>query len=86
MSFRAKDETAPLWNPERMKRNYPNALPVFSVETEHEADDLITLCCSKGWESNRYGLPHVLAESLDNLPAVSARLAEGYQFMKRRRR
>lgn len=83
MSFRAKDENAEQWDPERLKRNYPSALPVFSVETEEEADQLITLCCSKGWHSNRYGVPHVLQFSIENFDAVAAHLAKGYGHLTR---
>lgn len=84
MSFRAEDESAEQWNPARLKRNYPRALPVYSVYTEADANALITLTCSKGYESDRHGLPHLLREDIANLSEVAERLHEGYEHMKGR--
>jgi len=81
VSFRSKDVT-PDWSPARLKRNYPRALPVFSVETEREATMLITLACSKGYDSDRHGLPHILDENIDNMEAVGDHLAAAYRRMQ----
>jgi len=85
VSFRAEDEN-PEWNPARLKRNYPKALPVYSVDTEEEANRLITMSCSMGWESERHGLPHILREDVANMDAVSDRLRAVHGRMVKRRK
>ena len=83
MSFRAEDEPE-RWNPARLKDQYPRALPVYSVETEQEADHLITLACPKGYTSARHGLPHILQEDVANMEAVGDHLDAAYQRLKGR--
>jgi hypothetical protein len=72
LSFRAEDETADQWSPHLLKRNYPMALPVFSVNTEQEADRLIRLSASLGWDNKRYGVPGVLRP--DTIPEGRGRM------------
>ena len=84
MSFRAKDEPE-RWNPARLKDQYPRALPVYSVNTEQEADNLITLACPKGYDSARHGLPHILLDDVGNMEAVGDHLDSYYQRMKGRK-
>ena len=81
VSFRAKDEPD-RWNPARLKDQYPAALPVFSVNTEQEANALITLACTKSYDSDRHGLPHILDENIDNMEAVGDHLAAAYRRMQ----
>ena len=85
MSFRAEGKN-PEWDPARLKRNYPKALPVYSVQSEKEANMLITNACAKGWGTNRHGLPHILQEDVANMDAVSNRLREVHALMKEPRR
>ena len=43
-----------------LKSSYPAALPAFSVETNEEAVNLISLAGTLGWENDRLGIPHIL--------------------------
>lgn len=82
MSFRSKDKN-PKWEPQRLKRNFPAGLPVFSVETEEEANTLLGLACTMGYGSEpRMGLPHIIREDIENMDAVTEHLAMWYDRIK----
>ncbi len=71
-------------HPELLNEHYPKALPVYSVDTDQDAIRLFTLAANMGYGNRRLGLPHILDESIDNLPQVAEHLHERYMWMKER--
>jgi len=64
----------------------PNGfLPVFSVDTEDEARELITLCCPLDHAGKPYARELAREQTLENLERFSDKLAQGYEIMKKRR-
>jgi len=64
----------------------PNGtLPVFSVETEEEARQLIALTCPRDLKGTFYSRELAQEQTLENLQAFSDKLQCGYEFMKRRK-
>lgn len=60
-------------------------LPAFSVDTEEEAQALITLTCPRNL-AGEYVAPDLAREqTLENLYAFTARLRRGYALLKARR-
>jgi hypothetical protein len=59
-------------------------LPVFSVDNEEEAKQLIVLCCPADDAGNYYARELADEQNLDNLRAFSDKLAKGYKMMKAR--
>lgn len=57
-------------------------MPVFSVDTEEEAQQLITLCCPRDGAGDYYARELAAEQSLENLQAFSDRLAQGYALMQ----
>jgi hypothetical protein len=67
LSFRAEGPTDASFR--MLKKTYPSALPVFSVDTHAEAVALIATAGTLGWENERYGVPHILrAEEIPAAP------------------
>lgn len=60
-------------------------LPVFSVNSEVEAERLLILCCPRGADGQFYARELANEQTLDNLQAFSDRLAAGYALLKKRR-
>lgn len=64
-------------------RRTPNgSLPVFSVDTEKEAKDLIVMTCGTNVLGQYIARELVHEQTLENLYAFGARLADAYKFMK----
>ena len=61
------------------------ALPVFSTDTEEEAQDLIVLTCPMGYDGNYYARELAAEQTLKNLQEFSDRLAAAWEIMKGRR-
>jgi len=59
---------------------------VFSVDTEEEAYRLLILACPRNEAGEFIARELVEEQTLENLQAFSDRLANAYQFMKRRRK
>lgn len=59
----------------------PGSLPVFSVDTEEEAVELLTLACETNILGQWLARELVFEQSLDNLQAFSNRLARTYEWM-----
>lgn len=62
-------------------------LPVYSVDTELEAQQLIARCCEMVWVSSEKRLGYVAQEleheqTLENLYSFGCRLAAEYKKMK----
>lgn len=60
-------------------------LPVFSTDTEEEAEALIVLCCPRGADGNYYARELAEHQTLDNLQKFSDRLAAGWERMQAHR-
>lgn len=58
-------------------------LPVYSVETEQEARQLLVAACSRDMAGNFIARELVDHQTLDNLYAFSDRLAETHKRMKK---
>ena len=69
----------------RKNQAHPDALPVFSVDTEDEARELFVASCTLAYDGERYGLPAVLREELENMPAVTAHLERAYAWLLSKR-
>lgn len=63
------------------RRCPPGHLPVFSVNTEKEAEDLLLLCCSRGVDGKRYAQELAAEQSVNNLAKFSQKLAKGYEYL-----
>jgi hypothetical protein len=57
-------------------------LPVFTVDTEEEAKQLIALACPVGIDGNYYARELVEEQTLENLQKFSDKLARCYKLMK----
>ncbi len=60
-------------------------LPVFSVDTEKEAKDLIVLACETNGRGEYVARELVMEQTLDNLERFSDRLAKAWAFMQARK-
>ncbi len=60
-------------------------LPVYSVDTEEEAHDLLVLACETNLAGEFIAKELVMEQTLDNLTAFGERLAEVHQIMMRPR-
>lgn len=68
----------------RFGRTVPEEfLPVFSVDTEEEARQLIVLCCPRDDQGNFYARELAAEQTLENLRLFSDKLARGYQVLKK---
>ena len=61
------------------------ALPVFSTNTEEEAQSLIVLTCPMGYAGKYYARELATEQTLENLQKFSDRLAEAWQLTKGRK-
>lgn len=67
----------------RYGRSVPDGfLPVFSVDTEQEAKDLIVLCCPRDDNGVHYARELAAEQTLENLQAFSDKLARGWDMMQ----
>jgi hypothetical protein len=67
----------------RFGRTVPKGfLPVFSVDTEEEAEQLIVLCCPRDDQGNYYARELAAEQTLENLRLFGDKLARGYQMLK----
>ena len=57
-------------------------LPVYSVETEQEAEQLIILTCSLGPDGNYYASELIKEQTLENLAKFSNKLAKYHKLLK----
>lgn len=60
-------------------------LPVFSVDTEEEAQALIVLACPRDGDGHHYARELAQEQTLENLQAFSDRLAKYYDLMQENR-
>lgn len=58
-------------------------LPVFSVDTEEEAQALLVATCSRGPDGLFYARELVLEQTLENLQAFSDRLERVYALLRK---
>lgn len=63
------------------KKKAKHALPVYSVDTEKEAQSLLVLVCKRSYDGRDYvyPLPADQTEALAALPEVSRALDAGYK-------
>lgn len=61
-------------------------LPVFSVDTEEEAKELIALCCPTDIAGNYYARELAEEQTLENLQLFSDKLAKGYEMLQNAKR
>ena len=61
------------------------SLPVFSVETEADAEELIALTCSLSLAGEYYSPELARLQTLENLAAFSDRLARGWDRIAKSR-
>jgi len=59
-------------------------LPVFGVQTEEEAEALITLACPRGPDGNYYARELAQEQTLENLVAFSDHLQKAWDFRQER--
>lgn len=60
-------------------------LPVFSVDTEEEAQKLIILTCPRGNDGAYYARELIVDQTLENLQQFSDKLARVYAMIRARR-
>lgn len=60
-------------------------LPVFSVDTEAEAKELILLCCPKDAAGNFYARELTVEQNIENLAAFGDKLSKGYAFLQQQK-
>lgn len=60
-------------------------LPLFSVDTEQEARDLITLTCPRDNDGTYYARELVQEQTLENLYALTDKMRTAYDRMQRSR-
>lgn len=60
-------------------------LPVFSVNTEEEAQSLVVLCCPRGDDGHFYARELAEEQTLENLQKFSDRLARGWDLIQQNR-
>lgn len=58
-------------------------LPVFSTDTEEEAQRLIVLCCPRDRDGHYFARELATEQTLENLQRFSDRLAHGWTLLKR---
>lgn len=58
-------------------------LPVFSTNTEAEAQSLLVLCCPRDAEGHLYARELAEDQTLENLQKFSDRLQRGWELMQR---
>jgi hypothetical protein len=63
----------------------PGCLPVFSVETEAEAKQLLVMACPRGLDGQYYARELAREQTLEGLEAFSDRLQRCYTLMKEQR-
>ena len=56
-------------------------LPVFSVDTEEDAESLLILACPRNMDGEFVARELVHEQTLDNLQAFSDKLAQCYQIL-----
>jgi hypothetical protein len=59
-------------------------LPVFTVNTAAEAQELIVLCCPRDLGGHYYARELAEEQTLENLQRFSDRLQQGWEHMQRR--
>ncbi len=59
-------------------------LPVFSVDTDVEAETLIIMTCPRDGEGNYYARELAQEQTIENLQAFSDKLARAWEHMQRR--
>lgn len=59
-------------------------LPVFSVDTEEDAEQLLVLACPRGADGNYYARELVQEQTLENLVAFSDKLEKYWSMWKAR--
>lgn len=60
-------------------------LPVFSTDTEEEAQMLIVMCCPRDEDGNYYARELADKQTLPNLRRFSDRLAAAWALLQQRR-
>lgn len=60
-------------------------LPVFSVDTEEEAERLLVLACPRNLKGEFYARELAEEQTLDNLKAFSDKLARCHQLLNRKK-
>jgi hypothetical protein len=60
-------------------------LPVFSVNTDDEARQLITLCCPRDSKGHSYARELAESQTLENLQKFSDKLAHGWALLQARK-
>lgn len=71
----------------RYGRSVPDGfLPVFSVDTEAEAEQLIIATCPRDAAGTHYARELAQEQTLENLQAFSDHLAETYERIQSRKR
>ena len=63
---------------------YPHALPFYSAPDEKHAMSLIILCCSRSYDSERYGIPGFGGE-LPDIKTATALFTERDTILRNRR-
>lgn len=58
-------------------------LPVYSVDTEEEARDLIVLACETNGHGEYIAKELVMSQTLENLKAFGKRLKKTHEWMKK---
>lgn len=67
----------------RFGRKCPKGfLPVFSVDTEEEAERLLVMSCSRDMDGSFYSNELAAEQSLERLRAFGKKLATNYDRMK----
>ncbi|HSR79082.1 MAG TPA: hypothetical protein VLN57_21090 [Xanthobacteraceae bacterium] len=67
----------------RYGRSVPDGfLPVFSVDTEEQARQLILLTCPRDAEGTHYARELAQEQTLENLQAFSDKCAKGWEMMQ----
>lgn len=54
---------------------------MFSVNTEEDAEQLISLCCPRDAAGNYYARELAVEQTLENLELFSDKLARGYALL-----
>ncbi len=64
----------------------PGFLPIYSVDTEEEARQLLTLTCQTNLNGEFIAKELIQEQTLGNLYAFGDRLAEGHKMLKQRKK
>lgn len=71
----------------RFGRSVPNGfLPVYSVDTEKEAHQLLVVACPRDLDGEFVARELVHEQTLENLKAFGERLAATHKLLKQRRK